>query len=89
MLTASHLSRRFGDRLALDDVSFTLEAGEIFALLGPNGAGKTTTLRMLAGLIAPSTGSVHVDGEPWARSPRRSCARASAFSPKLRGSGIG
>ena len=64
MLTATHLSRRFGDRIALDDVSFTLEAGEIFALLGPNGAGKTTTLRILAGLIAPSSGSVQVDGEP-------------------------
>ena len=63
MLTATHLSRRFGDRIALDDVSFTLEAGEIFALLGPNGAGKTTTLRILAGLIAPSSGSVQVDGE--------------------------
>jgi ABC-2 type transport system ATP-binding protein len=64
VLTASHLSRRFGDRIALEDVSFTLEAGEIFALLGPNGAGKTTTLRILAGLIAPSSGSVRVDGEP-------------------------
>ena len=64
MLTASHLSRRFGDRLALEDVSFTLEAGEVFALLGPNGAGKTTTLRILAGLIAPTSGSVTVDGEP-------------------------
>jgi ABC-2 type transport system ATP-binding protein len=64
VLTASHLSRRFGDRLALEDVSFTLEPGEIFALLGPNGAGKTTTLRILAGLIAPSTGSVEIDGQP-------------------------
>jgi ABC-2 type transport system ATP-binding protein len=64
VLTASRLSRRFGDRLAVDDVSFTLEAGEIFALLGPNGAGKTTTLRMLAGLIAPSAGSVEIDGQP-------------------------
>jgi ABC-2 type transport system ATP-binding protein len=64
VLTASHLSRRFGDRLAVDDVSFTLEAGEIFALLGPNGAGKTTTLRILAGLIAPSAGSVEIDGQP-------------------------
>ena len=63
MLTASRLSRRFGDRLALDDVSFTLEPGEIFALLGPNGAGKTTTLRILAGLIAPTTGSVEIDGQ--------------------------
>ena len=63
MLTASNLSRRFGDRLAIDDVSFTLEPGEIFALLGPNGAGKTTTLRILAGLIAPTTGSVEIDGQ--------------------------
>ena len=64
MLTASNLSRRFGDRIALDDVSFTLERGEIFALLGPNGAGKTTTLRILAGLIAPSSGTVAIDGQP-------------------------
>jgi len=63
VLTASHLSRRFGDRLAVDDVSFTLAPGEIFALLGPNGAGKTTTLRILAGLIAPTTGSVEIDGQ--------------------------
>jgi ABC-2 type transport system ATP-binding protein len=64
LLTASHLCRRFGDRVALEDVSFTLEPGEIFALLGPNGAGKTTTLRILAGLIAPSSGAVRIDGEP-------------------------
>jgi ABC-2 type transport system ATP-binding protein len=63
VLTAARLSRRFGDRLAVDDVSFTLEPGEIFALLGPNGAGKTTTLRILAGLIAPTTGSVEIDGQ--------------------------
>ncbi len=63
-MTASHLTRRFGDRLAVDDVSFHLEPGEIFALLGPNGAGKTTTLRILAGLIAPTAGSVQIDGEP-------------------------
>jgi ABC-2 type transport system ATP-binding protein len=64
MLTATHLTRRFGDRLALDDVSFSLAPGEIFALLGPNGAGKTTTLRILAGLIAPSSGEVQFDGQP-------------------------
>ena len=60
MLTASHLTRRFGSRVAVDDVSFELVPGEIFALLGPNGAGKTTTLRMLAGLIEPSSGTVHL-----------------------------
>ena len=63
-LTASHLTRRFGDRVAVDDMSLTLERGKIFALLGPNGAGKTTTLRMLAGLIQPSTGAVVVHGQP-------------------------
>src|SRR5687767_2721780 len=64
MLTASHLTRRFDSRVAVEDVTFTLAPGEIFALLGPNGAGKTTTLRMLAGLIAPTSGTVHVGGEP-------------------------
>lgn len=63
MLTADHLSRRFGERVAVDDVSFHLAAGEVFALLGPNGAGKTTTLRMLAGLIEPSAGAVRLEGE--------------------------
>ena len=67
MLTASHLTRRFGSRVAVEDVSFSLERGEILALLGPNGAGKTTTLRMLAGLIAPSSGDVRVDGETLTR----------------------
>jgi ABC-2 type transport system ATP-binding protein len=61
-LVASHLARRFDARLAVDDVSFELAEGEIFALLGPNGAGKTTTLRMLAGLIKPSSGTVRVNG---------------------------
>jgi ABC-2 type transport system ATP-binding protein len=67
VLTASQLTRTFGDRVAVQDVSFEVPAGEIFALLGPNGAGKTTTLRMLAGLIAPSSGTVHVDREPMTR----------------------
>jgi ABC-2 type transport system ATP-binding protein len=60
MLSVTHLTRRFGDRVAVDDLTFELAPGEIFALLGPNGAGKTTTLRMLAGLIEPSSGSVRL-----------------------------
>jgi ABC-2 type transport system ATP-binding protein len=66
-LVASHLTRRFDTRLAVEDVSFDLVPGEVFALLGPNGAGKTTTLRMLAGLIDPSSGDVRVDGAPMSR----------------------
>jgi ABC-2 type transport system ATP-binding protein len=67
MLTASHLTRRFDRRVAVDDVSFEVGAGEIFALLGPNGAGKTTTLRMLAGLIEPTSGTVRLGGEAMTR----------------------
>jgi ABC-2 type transport system ATP-binding protein len=67
MLTAAHLTRRFGTRIAVDDLSLELAAGEIFALLGPNGAGKTTTLRMLAGLIEPTSGDVHLDGQTFSR----------------------
>jgi ABC-2 type transport system ATP-binding protein len=63
MLTAAHLTRRFGSRVAVEDVSFTLAPGEIFALLGPNGAGKTTTLRILAGLMQPSSGTVRFAGQ--------------------------
>jgi ABC-2 type transport system ATP-binding protein len=62
VIAASHLTRRFGARAVVDDVSFEVARGEIVALLGPNGAGKTTTLRMLAGLIAPTSGSVAIDG---------------------------
>jgi ABC-2 type transport system ATP-binding protein len=61
VLTAERLTRRYGSRIAVEDVSFQLVPGEIFALLGPNGAGKTTTLRMLAGLIEPSSGHVKFD----------------------------
>jgi len=62
LLSATHLTRRFNGRVAVSDVSFELAGGEILALLGPNGAGKTTTLRMLAGLIAPTSGDVRIDG---------------------------
>ncbi len=64
MIAARHLSRRFGDRAAVEDVTFDVKAGEIFGLLGPNGAGKTTTLRMIAGLIAPTSGDASVAGVP-------------------------
>jgi ABC-2 type transport system ATP-binding protein len=58
------LTKRFGERVAVDDVSFDVAAGEVFGFLGPNGAGKTTTVRMLATLIAPTSGSAVVAGIP-------------------------
>src|SRR5438552_16494334 len=59
-----HLSKRFGDRTAFDDVSFEVGQGEVFGFLGPNGAGKTTTVRTLGTLIAPTSGSASVAGLP-------------------------
>ncbi len=56
------LTRRFGDFVAVDHVSFEVREGEIFGFLGPNGAGKTTTIKMLTGLLAPSEGNGHVAG---------------------------
>jgi ABC-2 type transport system ATP-binding protein len=61
-LSISHLQKRFGDRLAVDDVSFEVRAGETIGLLGPNGAGKTTTLSMMSGLAQPDGGSVSFQG---------------------------
>jgi ABC-2 type transport system ATP-binding protein len=63
-LSVEHLSKRFGDRIAFDDVSFEVGHGEVFGFLGPNGAGKTTTVRTLGTLIAPTSGSATVAGIP-------------------------
>ncbi|MEZ5291394.1 MAG: ABC transporter ATP-binding protein [Vicinamibacterales bacterium] len=62
MIDAVDLSRRFGERLAIDGATFAVGAGEVLALVGPNGAGKTTLFRMLAGLISPSRGRATVAG---------------------------
>ncbi|HEV2701031.1 MAG TPA: ABC transporter ATP-binding protein [Steroidobacteraceae bacterium] len=67
MLRVSHLQKRFGERIALDDVSFEIRAGETVGLLGPNGAGKTTTLAMISGLAQPDQGSVSYQDQPIAR----------------------
>lgn len=64
LIDARQLTRRFGERLAVDNLSFTLQTGSVLALLGPNGAGKTTTMRMLAGLLAPTTGAAVICGHP-------------------------
>src|SRR5215470_1462274 len=58
----THLSKRFGEFVAVDDVSLDIRRGEIFCLLGGSGSGKTTLLRMLAGFERPSTGTIHIDG---------------------------
>ena len=61
LLVADRLTRTFGDRVAVRDLSLSVSTGEIVVLLGPNGAGKTTTMRMLAGLILPTAGRIAID----------------------------
>jgi ABC-2 type transport system ATP-binding protein len=63
-LSVHHLSKRFGDRFAFEDVSFDVGRGEVFGFLGPNGAGKTTIVRTLGTLVAPTSGSATVAGLP-------------------------
>jgi ABC-2 type transport system ATP-binding protein len=61
-IQATQLTRKFGDFIAVDQISFDIPKGEIFGLLGPNGAGKTTTIRMLCGILTPSSGAASVLG---------------------------
>jgi ABC-2 type transport system ATP-binding protein len=62
MITVTHLTKKFKDFTAVDDVSFEVKKGELFALLGPNGAGKSTTIKMLTTLLKPTSGSLHLAG---------------------------
>jgi len=63
-IEVSHLTKKFGERIAVADISFSVPQGEVFGFLGPNGAGKTTTVRILGTLIAPTAGSAAVAGIP-------------------------
>jgi ABC-2 type transport system ATP-binding protein len=67
VISAQAITKRFGERVAVEHLSFEVGNGEVFGLLGPNGAGKTTTLRMLAGLILPSEGSITIGGRRFTR----------------------
>src|SRR6187549_1465123 len=62
MIHVDHLVKKFGTVTAVDDISFSVGIGEIFAFLGPNGAGKTTTIQMLTTLVVPTSGSITLDG---------------------------
>ena len=75
VLEATHLTRTFGDFVAVDDATFTLQPGEIVGCLGPNGAGKTTTIKMLTGLLGPSSGAARVAGYDIVAQPLEAKAR--------------
>ena len=70
MIEADRLTRRYGDFVAVDEVSFSIEPGEIVGLLGPNGAGKTTIMKMLTGFLEPSSGRALVNGVELEQDPR-------------------
>ena len=69
MIKVDHVTKTFGPKRAVDDVSFTVERGEVLGFLGPNGAGKSTTMRMITGFIQVDSGSVNVCGFDVASKP--------------------
>jgi len=82
-IVVEHLSRRFGDFVAVDDVCFDVRQGEIFGFLGANGAGKSTTIRMLCGLLRPTSGTAIVGGIDVSRDPEAVKLRIGYMSQKF------
>jgi ABC-2 type transport system ATP-binding protein len=82
-ITATELTRRFGGFTAVDRITFEVRAGEVFGFLGANGAGKTTAIRMLTGLLAPSSGRATVAGYDIAREPERIKRRIGYMSQRF------
>jgi ABC-2 type transport system ATP-binding protein len=74
------LSKHFGDKVAVDEVTFSVYPGEVFGFLGPNGAGKTTTIKMIVGLLLPSSGTVKVSGYDVVEQPLQAKA-ANGYVP--------
>ena len=82
IIQVARLVKRFKDLAAVDDISFTVEAGEIFAFLGPNGAGKSTTIKVLITLLAPTSGTATIDGHDIARQAPE-VRRAIGYVPQV------
>lgn len=84
ILSVAGLCKVYGDTVAVDDVSFTVARNEIVGLLGPNGAGKTTTINMILSVLAPTSGSIEIEGLDLARRRRQALARtnfAAVYAP--------
>ena len=69
MIEIENLTKKFGDNVAVDGISFRVHDGEIYSLLGPNGSGKSTTMKILAGILKPTSGKVLVEGINVAKNP--------------------
>ena len=74
MIEVSHLTKRYGGRCAVDDISFTVPDGGIYGLLGPNGAGKSTTMNVMTGYLSPTSGTVRIDGHDIVDEPHQAKA---------------
>ena len=80
ILKISNLTKRFGSHVAVNDVSLSIKAGEIYGFLGPNGAGKTTTIKILAGLLKPDNGTIAINGHDLAIDPA-TCKQLTGYIP--------
>lgn len=80
MIELTNLTKQYGRTLAVDHLSLAVRKGEIFGFIGPNGAGKTTTIRMMAGVLGPTEGTVRIDGIPMAADPE-AAKRVIGFIP--------
>ena len=69
MIEVSHLTKRYGKITAVDDISFSVDTGEVLGFLGPNGAGKSTTMNIITGYISSNEGTVTVDGSEILKNP--------------------
>ena len=85
VLVLEHLTKKYGNFTALDDLSMTLNSGQIFGLIGPNGAGKTTAIKILVGLIRPTSGRAQIDGADCVRDARK-IKRLVGYMPDVFGS---
>jgi drug efflux transport system ATP-binding protein len=83
MIRLEHVTRRYGATVAVHDLSFSVESGEMFGLIGPDGAGKTTTIRLICGLLAADSGRVHVHGGDPVREHRAVTASVGYLSQRF------
>ena len=82
MIEVSNLTKKYGDHIAVDHLSFRVEKGQIYGFLGPNGAGKTTTMNILTGYLAATEGTVTIDGRDIQKEPE-AAKRNIGYLPEL------
>ena len=82
MIEVKNLVKKYGDHIAVDHLSFTVEEGHIYGFLGPNGAGKSTTMNMITGYIGPTEGSIMINGHDMLENPEQYITRVGKFLRK-------